>query len=360
MRKSIHIVCGSLSILVITILHASAQDQNASLYHLNPFYSNPGRIGAIDYTQVAIGFINQPVEIDQSFRTASVSGYVPIEIGLHKLVVGGIALNDRVSDFMDANGGAIGAALRLKLNPEMRLGFGSQLGFYKNTLGFDLTTDSQYVNGTFNSAFPSNETIINDNTSYFALSSGLYWQLVDYLGNELAFVGGSIFNYNQPNRSFIDGSTDRLPVTYKGSAGIRVLNGAYVNITPNIQYQRFLKNNIIRAGTWVGFPLDEELLREFKLGAWYNTDGLATVSLEFYQYNFFIGASYDQPISSTIKSARSNGIVGINFGYIFYRESYGRHYHDSKHRKRGGDVDKKTVEKHRAKKMKNFKLRKNN
>lgn len=306
----IYFFVGLLAALVISHV-ALAQESNFSMYQHTPFLTNPGSIGVIEDVRTTLNYRNQSVSTGVNFQTSMISGFYPVNIGNHRLGIGGTFINDKFSDFMKANGGMLGLAYSIQLFPGSELSLGFQGGYFQRGLNFDFTTDAQFVDGSFNPGSGTGEPLVNSSKGYMTGSTGLYWQLKDKSNRLKGFVGASIFNFNQSNVSFIEDGEDKLPITWKTTAGWRVLQQARFSVMPTLRWVHQTDNNFVNAGSLFKYDMNRENEQQLGFGLWYNTNKAGVVSLEYSQANLTLAGSYDLPMSSEISTSQKAGIFEL-------------------------------------------------
>lgn len=287
------------------------------MYHYTPFLTNPGIIGVQEDVRLMLNYRNQAVDVGENFTTSMLSGYYPINVGNHRMVIAGAFLADKGSEFLKANGGLAGLAYSVNFAKGMELSLGVQGGFFQRRLDGDFTTDDQFINGGFDPNAPSSETQFNRTRGYAILSSGLFWQWKDEEGRPKAFAGSSIFNFTEPNISFVESGDDGLPLSLKGTAGFRVYQGMNFSIMPTARWISQSGNNFVNIGSWFRYDLEstEQGTKQIGLGLWYHSNDAGVVSLEYNQPNLTLAASYDHPVSTEINTAQGRGIFEIAIAF---------------------------------------------
>jgi len=288
-----------------------AQESNFSMYQYTPFLTNPGSIGMVEDVRIFMNYRNQSVSAGENFQTSMLSGYFPVNIGQHRLGMGATFISDKSSDFVKSNGGMMGLAYSIPLFPGSELSLGFQGGFFQRNIDIDFTTDNQFIDGSFNPDAGTGEPVVNDSKGYLTASTGLYWQLKDKAGKFRGFAEASIFNFNQPNTSFISEGTDKLPLSWKATAGWRAYQHMKFSVMPTLRWVRQADNGFVNAGTWFRYEMNKESAQELGLGLWYNTNKAGVVSLEYNQANLTLAASYDVPVSSALNTALQTGVFEI-------------------------------------------------
>jgi type IX secretion system PorP/SprF family membrane protein len=302
----------SLLLVLVCLSAAQAQQGNFSLYHQTPFLTNPAMIGTVEDARIFANYRNQAVSAGENFQTSMISGYVPVQLGHHRLGLGAAFINDRSSDIVQTNGGMLGLAYSIQVFKRSSLSMGFQGGYFQRSLGFNFTTDQQYVDGSFDPGADNGESLINRTTAFMSGSGGLHWQWKDVNGQLKAFAGASIFNFNQPNASFITDGQDQVPVSWKFTAGYRAFSQGRFSLMPSLRYVQEAQNSFWNAGTWLGYQMNRERQQQLAFGMWYNTNQAGVLSLEYQQDNLSIATSYDLPVSNELNTALQTGIFEIS------------------------------------------------
>lgn len=292
---------------------AQAQESNLSQYNHTPFLTNPGMIGNLDQAGVILNHRNQSVDAGKTYATSTISGYYPIALGNHRLGVGASFLSDRAADFMSTNGGLLGTAYRVQLSQRHTLSLGAQVGFFNRKLNssFSYTTDSQFLNGSYNADAPTGEIFIQQSRNFTTLTTGLFWQMKDGQERQMAFAGVSLFNVNQPNVGFAEES--RMPASLKGTAGLRVFQGERLSVMPNVRWLYRADAHLLNSGTWLRYDLSEsvEYPQHISLGVWYNSNKAGVFALEYAKSRYLVGLSYDIPMMSELGTLQQGGIFEV-------------------------------------------------
>ncbi len=308
--------------LVLSFSHfVNGQEPDFSMYQHTPFYINPGMIGVQEDINIMLNYRNQSVDVGENFTTSSVSAFYPIHIGNHRLAFGASFLSDKASRFVKTNGAMLGIAYSVNFSKGMEISLGMQGGFFQRRLDSDFTTDDQFVNGAFDPNAPSSETLFNLSRSYPTLSSGLYWQWKDDEGRQKAFAGGALFNYIEPNISFVEDGNDGLPSSFKANVGYRIYQGRQLSVMPTARWISNAGNNVINAGSMFryDFGFGEQAKKQVGFGLWYNSNQAGIVSLEYQQTSFVMAASYDFPLNSTLNTAQNGGVIELAITYRIKR-----------------------------------------
>lgn len=301
---------------------ALAQEPNYSLYRYTPFFTNPGQIGTIEDVRLMLNYRNQSLEAGESFNSTSVSAFYPINIKNHRLVIGADFLSDKASQYVNTNGGLIGVAYSIKLNQYSELSLGVQGGFFQRKIGGEFTTDDQFVNGGFDPSLISEDGVLNQTKAYPTLSGGVYYKIKDEFGEDKAFIGASVFNAIEPDISFIEATSDKLPMSLKVLAGYKVYQGERFSVLPNMRWVNQAGNSFFNLGSNFDYALstNEDGRTALELGAWYNTNEAGIVSVAYKQPRLTIGAGYEMPLGDGLNSAR-NGTFELAISFRLKKKS---------------------------------------
>ncbi|MEQ9300228.1 MAG: PorP/SprF family type IX secretion system membrane protein [Cyclobacteriaceae bacterium] len=306
------IIALSILALLLSDMKVYAQEPNFSMYLYTPFFTNPGSIGVVEDARLMLNYRNQAVDVGESFQSSSLSGYYPLYLGNHRLVLAGSFLNDQVSNFTSTNGGLLGLASSIRITTYSELSFGMQAGYLQRGRGGDFITDDQFVNGVFDPDVVSGDAVLNQTKGYATLSTGLYYLIKDDRGKEKAFFGGSIFNATRPNVSLVESIADRLPASVRATAGYRVYQGLKLSVIPSLRWVNQTGNNFFNIGSRFGYELanSEEGVKKIELGLWYNTNNLGVFSVAYEQSDLTLGVSYDLPVGADLTRTQ-NGIFEL-------------------------------------------------
>lgn len=299
-------------ILLFLNIRAYAQEPNFSMYNYAPIFTNPGEIGGVEDIQVILNYRNQSVDAGENFKSSAISVFYPFKLGNHRLVVAGNFLNDKSSDFLSTNSTMLGVAYSVSITAKSALSLGIQAGLFQRKIDGDFTTDDQFVNGVFDPNLISGDAVINQYTNYPSLSTGIHYTLLDDDGAKLGFVGVSLFNAIEPDVSFVESAKDKLPSSFKATAGYKVYHGLKFSAMPTMRWIHQASNSQLNIGSLFGYELStgDEIAKKINLGLWYNTNKLGVFSVAYEQPNLTVGVSYDLPVSADL-NAGQNGIFEL-------------------------------------------------
>lgn len=231
-----------------------------------------------------------------------------------------VAQSDKVSEGIPYTFYSIkpGFAYNLEILPNNFLALGvelsaSQSGF--NTANF--TTGSQWMNNQgFDEMAGLGENFERQQLTYFSVATGLIWYNQDAEGYRRNYLGVSVFNLNQPARSFIGGD-DPIPLQFTALGGYQIfkyhrhafyaeavgyknLNEIFWGAGPRWSY-RFEDKS----------PFDPFTSGELDVFARYFTGDRISLGTQIAQRNFSVGFAVDMHLQNETQMASTEFSVSI-------------------------------------------------
>ena len=310
-----------LIMLVQVALVASVQAQNLnfSQYYYTPFLTNPAMIAKDNALSLSFGFRQQQALSGQKFTTPMVSGIVPFlqsKKSARRAAIGLSVVSDQEGEFLVNQGGMLSLAYNIQVGKlqeyPLQLSFGAQGGFFSRRLDLNgLVTNSQISNGVIDNTQALGESFDGNTLNTISFASGLYFHATDELGLPVFFIGVAGHNINQPGGTFLLNGNEGVQqgLRINATAGYRLFKAGNLSITPTVQVEN-LDELLIRGGGWFRYHLSKA---NFGVGAWYNTNGSATASVEWNQSAFFASFSYDLALADENRAWQS-GTPEIHIG----------------------------------------------
>jgi len=296
-------------LLVIVLLLASADavaqiDAQFTQYFEVPSYYNPAAIGRSDFVNIRGGSRLQWVGIPKAPKTFIVSADMPLKLLNKRFGVGLIMQQESMGLYKNMN---LGAQLGYKLKLfKGELTIGVQLGFINEKFSgteIILPDDDNYHQGT-DDAIPTSDIAGNA----FDLGAGVFYT------HRLFWAGISATHITSPTITMsTDGSESK---NYEFEAG-RVLyfmagsNIPIKNTLFEIQPSMMVKTDFTFTQAEITGRVRYNKFISFGLG--YRLDDAVSAMVGAEYKNFFLGYSYDYPISDISKA--SSGSHEIFAGY---------------------------------------------
>lgn len=347
------------TIIMVAFLPAQAQISTYSQYHLSPMQTNPAMLGSynqpfamLSYRQLSLG--SGFVSSNAAFETPMVSVVYPIK-SKNKGRFGGTGfsiINDRSGGggLLQTTGLQAGFAYNQQLGKTSFLSMGVQGGYlWQNLNPSKLTTGSQWIDGQFLSTIDNNETIIVEPVNFPTASAGLYWYGTDNDSTSSLkyFLGVSGQNLNRPNTAFGEDQQDRLPINLVVTGGYTVFDNQTIKVMPTIRWvEQVGFSRQINAGALTWYRLrngtEEKANTQIGMGLWYNTNGMANVSVELDQPHYMVALGYGFAASKNAPQLSSFEIkLGIKIGKSFTKNVFQKRARKPRRKKKR---DKKKIE----------------
>lgn len=217
-----------LTVLVVMMLKASAQDPHLSQFYMSPLYLNPAMAGAFDGNYRITGlFRGQWGAILQNeqvpmYRTYTFSADFRTNKGFMKgdaFGFGASFVGDQAGESkFGYNIGGIAVAYHKSLNQKntnyITLGFSSQI--FQQTIDFShLQFGSQWDGNAYNSLLPTNEFLVDNKLLYWDVNAGLLWYMKLSKRTSI-YLGGAVYHINRPAISFLGDKNVKLNMKIVG------------------------------------------------------------------------------------------------------------------------------------------------
>ncbi len=287
-------------------LQSNAQDIHFTQFNMSPLTLNPANTGGHDglWRTNAI-YRNQWNSVTVPFVTFAGSFDAPLfrALGEDNYLAAGIQFyNDQAGDGnLTQNAFIASLAYHLTLDDESstRLSLGMQGGYHSMTINLqNLYWGDEFFNGGFQPG-TTGETL-DPKYDYFTANVGLKWSHT--VSEKLSyFVGGSVFNLNQPRISFLTKANNEvgLDIRLNGQLGVQWNLTEQLQIKPAFMYQTQSSATEMIAGMELRYVIDPNALTAlapaFFVGGYTRLDDngsiLGTVGLEW--NSFRVGVAYD-------------------------------------------------------------------
>ena len=287
-----------LNILFLLVLMTNVfaqQDAGLTQAYANPLNLNPAIMGANNFLKVMVNHKSQLALIDGGYSSSSLGVIYPISLKRSTKIDVGINIqNDKGGAFQKFDA-SLALGYDVKLSKAGNLSFALIGGFGQKTLNAAiLTFDEQYINGEFSAANAITEDYSFTKREYGDIGFGLMWYYNPYIfesaGKVNCFVGLSGYHLNSPSKSFL--ATDyRIPRRFGVQAGIKIVGGKKMDISPNIRLNLQGGMQEIMPGLCLDYRVVQGM--KLSLGSYYRLKG-ATAFLVGVEYRgMTFGYSHD-------------------------------------------------------------------
>lgn len=314
-----------LTIISLLAAACAARGQNAEAlfahYWAMPTVYNPAATGSTDFIRIRGGARLQWLGIHNAPKSFTGTADMPVRIGKQRIGVGVTAMQEGLGLFSNLNLG-VQASYKLKLGKGI-LSIGVQGGYYNSTFKgseVELPDDDDFHEGS-DEAIPTQDLAGNS----MDVSAGLWYE------HPAFYVGISGLHLTDPVvRMSLEGSESTETHEYE----TKLSRTLYFTAGSNIQIKNTLfelQPSVIAATDLHDFTGQVDLRARYNrflsLGVGYRYQAGISVSLGAEYKNFFLGYSYEYPLSAIAKaSSGSHEIVaGYQLKLDFSQKNKNRH-----------------------------------
>lgn len=304
-----------------TFVLVKAQDVHFSQQFDNDIYLNPAQSGlGKKANRLVLQYRDQWRSVPVPYSSAFISYDRKINAGEHQLLGAGLQL------LYDRAGDGHLSTIKVSVSPsytrffkEDRIGLsvGFQIGMLHRFIDSDgLVFESQYDGVGVNN--PSGEALSGTAT---APDLGFGVHLSSKIGdkNHVISTGFSMYNFHQPNLSFIENAIDNRPSRYNVYASSEVFVGQNGwSINPVLEFQRQDNVNNILPIIYAKKYLKDKPMA-FSFGGGYRVNDAAKMYFAYEVKDFKIGVNYDLNTSKFNDATNSIGAGEILLKYEFER-----------------------------------------
>ena len=316
------------SIGVFSALVSFAQDVQYSQYYAAPLFLNPAMTGASELTRVGVNYRNQWPGLDHSFN--SYSAYIDHYAFDYNSGIG-LIFNGNKESLAQLSTNEVGLlySYRLKVGSDKFLRVGGQVSYIARDAYFgNLVFGSMIDISTGGTNFLTDEL---QNVPIDARHRFLDYSFGTLFTTNKIWLGASAHHVTEPNVSFVEDATSRLPLKFSAQGGIRfdLGYGGINNTFSNVYQERSISFafNYKQQAPFNQLDIGTQLyLEPLVLGLWYrglpskynmpNNEsiiGLLGVALES---GMDIGYSFDFT-TSKLGLRNSGGAHEISIRYTF-------------------------------------------
>lgn len=312
-----------LSMLVLLASSAFAQNIQFSNYGVGEISLNPGASATKNLIGANILYRTQRYDNGISINSTQLQfQYALVNQSVGKRW-GGISLvaeSDRVKEGVPYSFYSIkpGFAYTLEVFPNHHLAMGVELAV--NQSGFShsrFTTGSQWVNNQgFDENADQGEDFERQQVTYFSAATGLMWYDNDSEGLRRNYLGFSVFNLNEPVRSFIS-EDDEIPLQYSALGGYQ-----FFKLNRHAFYAEAIGSKSLNEIFWGAGPRwsyrfeDENPFSPFTAGSFdvfarYFSGDRFSLGTQVTQQSFSVGFAIDLHLQNTMQQASTEFSVSI-------------------------------------------------
>jgi type IX secretion system PorP/SprF family membrane protein len=307
-------------VLLLTTVHATAQDLHFSQFFNSPLTTNPANTGFIpdgNY-RVGINYRNQWASIPVPYKT--MSAFADFQLFRDRLEygwvgIGGVVLRDVAGSGNLTSTKVYGSvAYHQLLGQSSLLSLGFNMGSASKRVDIaKLTFGDQWNGKFFDSQLPTAEPITQSKVNYFDVQVGMNYA---WFPTDNIYINGglSVQHVNKPRESFYEGN-NQIDRRYIG-----FLNGIFkmsdnVIINPGAYYARQAGSREIVAGGNVAYNLSGDGTKQVFGGAYLRFNDAAVFLVGYEISKVRLMFSYDVTTSQLANSNGRRGAYEIGIVY---------------------------------------------
>ena len=306
-----------------------AQDVNLSQFYELPLLRNPALAGIFGGdVRVVAAYRDQWRSVSSSYQTKALSTEMKFSVGANSLdfFTLGLQLSNDLSGESQLSKTQIMPALNFHKsvngNEDSYFSAGIMGGFVQHR--FDpskLNFDDQFVNGNYNAANPTRQSISSSNLTYWDIAAGLSYSSV-MADNIHYYVGMGLFHFTKPTVGFLTTNDVKLNQKIVLNVGATVPTG--VEGDKMIFYGDYFAQGGV-SQVQGGFLYDHDLIvysDQEKVsiagGAFYRWNDAIVPVVKLNYYHVGIGLSYDINVSKLAVASGMRGGMELTLTYKNY------------------------------------------
>ncbi|MFN4830541.1 MAG: PorP/SprF family type IX secretion system membrane protein [Sphingomonadales bacterium] len=283
---------------------AHAQDPHFSQYSQAPFTVNPAFTGVFEgNARLMSTYRQQWASLVDPFTTTLVSGDVKLGsyypgYGQHPFNVGFQVMTDRsMGGAYKSSYAGFTTAYHVPLDAEesnTSMGVGLSLNYGNRRIDYsDISFDQQFTSGGFVLTLPNGETALQAMKPFISVGAGILFRSQDEASGTFVDVGFSGYHFNKPQQTFMNDSTQFLPLRWSGQLSFQKYMSEVSYLQVQALYQNQASVNYLLAGVSFARLFGNENRSQVGGGCWYRT-GESFIPHVFVEYSGLrVGVSYD-------------------------------------------------------------------
>lgn len=318
-----------LGIFICLATPSAAQYFQFSQYNFTPQRINPAQVASSDYASLSFDYRNQATDGGFHLNSNIVNISYPLlaSNGIRWSGIGISLMDDRSGQagIFNTQEIALSYAVNVNIAKFQVLSFGVKALYQNRKIDLNgLYTGSQYIpDRGFDESISSGENLGLLKNNFMTFSAGLHWQQADKKGNSIAYWDISFFDFNKPEDSFLE-SSSQLNTTFVGALGFRIYHEGNMSIYPEVLFTRSASNNVVNAGTIIRCDLKSnpnQLASHVDLITKYVFGRSGILGLQFHSEIFSLGFSYDFPVVTRNVANTGAFELGLAFRKLIIRKS---------------------------------------
>lgn len=318
--KAKRIVAAGILLAAVSIDTSAQVDAGFTQYFEVPSYYNPAAIGLTDYLRIRGGSRLQWMGIPKAPKTFLANADMPVKLFGKRIGVGLVMQQESMGLYNNLTLGVMGAYKLKLLKGELSVGF--RIGLFDESFrGSEvILPDDDDYHQSADDAIPTTDV----HGTAFDASLGAYYK------HPLFWVGISATHINQPTVNMSTDGTEAKQYEFKAGCSFYFMGGGNIpikNTLFEVQPSVLVKTDFTFTTAEITARLQYN--RFFYGGLAYRYNDAVALLLGANFKNFFVGYSYDYPISDIAKGSTGSHEIWLGYSMKLDLGEKNRHRHKS-------------------------------
>lgn len=318
--KAKRIVAAGILLAAVSIDTSAQVDAGFTQYFEVPSYYNPAAIGLTDYLRIRGGSRLQWMDIPKAPKTFLANADMPVKLFGKRIGVGLVMQQESMGLYNNLTLGVMGAYKLKLLKGELSVGFCIGL-FDESFRGSEvILPDDDDYHQSADDAIPTTDV----HGTAFDANLGAYYK------HPLFWVGISATHINQPTVNMSTDGTEAKQYEFKAGCSFYFMGGGNIpikNTLFEVQPSVLVKTDFTFTTAEITARLQYN--RFFYGGLAYRYNDAVALLLGANFKNFFVGYSYDYPISDIAKGSTGSHEIWLGYSMKLDLGEKNRHRHKS-------------------------------
>lgn len=318
--KAKRIVAAGILLAAVSIDTSAQVDAGFTQYFEVPSYYNPAAIGLTDYLRIRGGSRLQWMGIPKAPKTFLANADMPVKLFGKRIGVGLVMQQESMGLYNNLTLGVMGAYKLKLLKGELSVGF--RIGLFDESFrGSEvILPDDDDYHQSADDAIPTTDV----HGTAFDANLGAYYK------HPLFWVGISATHINQPTVNMSTDGTEAKQYEFKAGCSFYFMGGGNIpikNTLFEVQPSVLVKTDFTFTTAEITARLQYN--RFFYGGLAYRYNDAVALLLGANFKNFFVGYSYDYPISDIAKGSTGSHEIWLGYSMKLDLGEKNRHRHKS-------------------------------
>lgn len=318
--KAKRIVTAEILLAAMSIDTSAQVDAGFTQYFEVPSYYNPAAIGLTDYLRIRGGSRLQWMGIPKAPKTFLANADMPVKLFGKRIGVGLIMQQESMGLYNNLTLGVMGAYKLKLLKGELSVGF--RIGLFDESFrGSEvILPDDDDYHQSADDAIPTTDV----HGTAFDANLGVYYK------HPIFWVGISATHINQPTVNMSTDGTEAKQYEFKAGCSFYFMGGGNIpikNTLFEVQPSVLVKTDFTFTTAEITARLQYN--RFFYGGLAYRYNDAVALLLGANFKNFFVGYSYDYPISDIAKASTGSHEIWLGYSMKLDLGEKNRHRHKS-------------------------------